>query len=60
MNYTTDVGTQDRLWRKNRNPNPGLTCFGVDANRNFPLGFDGSGSSNTACSESKLESHFLV
>ena len=29
--------TTDRLWRKNRNPNPGTFgfCPGVDLNRNF-------------------------
>ena len=40
------------MWRKNRNPNPGQTCIGVDANRNFPVGFGGSGASGVACSES--------
>ena len=38
--------TVDRLWRKNRNTNGGSgTCIGVDINRNFPTGFEGSPSS---------------
>lgn len=33
--------TNDRMWRKNRNPAPSTTCVGtgVDINRNFPEGF---------------------
>jgi hypothetical protein len=27
--------TSDRLWRKNRQPNPGSHCVGIDPNRNF-------------------------
>lgn len=51
------VNIKDRLWRKNRNPNLDAsqpTCYGVDANRNFPVGFGGSGASSLTCSESKL------
>ena len=44
---------KDRLWRKNRAVNPGSICMGVDLNRNFPVGFGGTGSSNGPCSESK-------
>ncbi|KAK4035903.1 hypothetical protein OUZ56_027982 [Daphnia magna] len=40
----------DRNWRKNRLVNNGSTCVGVDANRNFPIGFAGSGSSSDPCS----------
>lgn len=43
--------TNDRLWRKNRAVNPGSICMGVDLNRNFPVGFGGTGSSNGPCSE---------
>jgi len=43
--------TNDRLWRKNRAANPGSACMGVDLNRNFPVGFAGTGSSNLPCSE---------
>lgn len=32
----------DAMWRKNRNPNPGLPCKGVDINRNFDF-LHGSG-----------------
>ncbi|KAL7752331.1 hypothetical protein RI367_002377 [Sorochytrium milnesiophthora] len=28
--------TDDRLWRKNRQPNAGSRCIGTDLNRNFP------------------------
>jgi murein tripeptide amidase MpaA len=44
--YTWSTG---RLWRKNRNP--GTPCDGVDINRNFAVGFGGSGASGSACSE---------
>ncbi|XP_045029724.1 carboxypeptidase A1-like, partial [Daphnia magna] len=40
----------DRNWRKNRLVNNESTCVGVDANRNFPIGFAGSGSSSDPCS----------
>ena len=40
------------MWRKNRVDNAGSNCKGVDINRNFDVGFGGTGSSNAACSES--------
>jgi len=41
----------DRLWRKDREPNPGSTCIGTDMNRNYGVGWGGSGSSPSACAE---------
>ena len=42
----------DAWWRKNRNPNPGLSCQGVDINRNFDfLWSSGIGTSASSCSE---------
>jgi carboxypeptidase T len=42
----------DPWWRKNRNPNPGLPCQGVDLNRNFDfLWSSGIGTSTSACSD---------
>jgi len=43
--------TSNRLWRKNRQPNPGSTCVGTDLNRNFAYGWSGPGASNNPCSE---------
>ena len=44
--------TGDPWWRKNRNPNPGLTCEGVDLNRNYDfLWSSGIGSSSSSCSQ---------
>lgn len=42
--------TTDRYWRKNRRNN-GDGTFGVDLNRNFSVGFGGSGSSGTTSSQ---------
>ncbi|ROT62030.1 molting fluid carboxypeptidase A precursor [Penaeus vannamei] len=43
--------TTDRLWRKNRRPNSGSGCTGVDLNRNFDMAFGNpSGSSDDPCS----------
>lgn len=40
------------MWRKNRNPNPGHTCIGVDLNRNFDLLWSsGIGTSTSSCSD---------
>ncbi len=45
--------TDDRYWRKTRHVIPGNACIGVDANRNFPVGFGlPYGSSGSSCSES--------
>ncbi|KZR97036.1 putative Zinc carboxypeptidase A 1, partial [Daphnia magna] len=41
---------KDRNWRKNRLVNNESTFVGVDANRNFPVGFAGSGSFSDPCS----------
>jgi len=46
--YVYTWGT-NRLWRKNRKPVG--ACNGIDLNRNFGAGWGGSGSSNSACSE---------
>jgi len=43
--------TNDRMWRKTRNPNTGSGCIGTDPNRNWGTGFGGPGSSNNPCSE---------
>lgn len=40
------------MWRKNRNPNPGRPCMGVDLNRNFDfLWSTGIGTSSDSCSD---------
>lgn len=50
MNYS-----KDRTWRKNRVPNAGSPCIGVDVNRNFPIGFgDPAGADPNPCGESIL------
>jgi len=44
--------TGDPWWRKNRNPNPGLPCEGVDLNRNHDfLWSSGIGTSFDSCSQ---------
>ncbi|PIK36006.1 putative carboxypeptidase B [Apostichopus japonicus] len=43
--------TDDRMWRKNRNPNSGAACVGVDLNRNWNVDFGGDGANNLKCSE---------
>ncbi len=45
--------TTQALWRKNRRPPPvGSSCFGVDTNRNWSVGWGGNnGSSPDPCSE---------
>lgn len=40
---------QERLWRKNRQPNTG--CVGTDPNRNFDYQFGQQGTSDNPCSE---------
>jgi len=37
--------TDDRMWRKNRNPNNGARCAGVDLNRNYDYQWGGAGKS---------------
>jgi len=43
--------TTDRLWRKNRQPNPGSGCAGTDLNRNYGYAWSGPGASGNPCSE---------
>jgi len=43
--------TTDRLWRKNRQPVSGSTCYGTDLNRNYGYGWGGGGSSPSPCAE---------
>jgi carboxypeptidase T len=46
------VQTVDAWWRKNRDPNPGLPCPGVDINRNYDfLWSSGIGTSSNSCSD---------
>lgn len=33
--------SQNRLWRKNKSSQPGISCIGVDLNRNWRTGFGG-------------------
>jgi hypothetical protein len=43
--------TNDRLWRKNRQPNTGSSCLGTDNNRNYAFGWGGPGASANPCAE---------
>jgi carboxypeptidase A2 len=43
--------TDDRLWRKSRQPNPGSACVGADINRNFDFQWMTIGASDSPCSE---------
>jgi len=45
------TNTNDRLWRKNRKPNPGSTCIGTDLNRNYNQMWGNAGAATTPCSE---------
>lgn len=46
------VQSTDPWWRKNRSPNPGETCPGVDINRNYDfLWSSGIGTSASSCSD---------
>jgi murein tripeptide amidase MpaA len=42
--------TEDRMWRKNRQPNGGF-CKGTDLNRNWDAGWSGPGASRNPCSD---------
>ena len=42
---------KDRFWRKNRNPNDGHWCKGVDLNRNYDIAWASSGSSSNKCAQ---------
>jgi len=41
----------ERLWRKNRQPNPGSNCVGTDLNRNYNDKWGTGGGSTNPCSE---------
>jgi len=43
--------TNDRLWRKNREPNAGSNCVGTDINRNYAYGWGGVGADTRPCGE---------
>jgi len=43
--------TNDRLWRKNRQPNSASTCIGTDINRNYAFAWSGPGASGNPCAE---------
>ncbi|KAF6085612.1 carboxypeptidase A5 [Phyllostomus discolor] len=43
--------SMNRLWRKNKSSRPGISCIGVDLNRNWRSGFGGNGSNDNPCSE---------
>ena len=45
--------TNDRLWRKNRQPRSGTSCIGTDENRNWPHKHwsDTNGASTSPCSD---------
>ncbi|NXG68689.1 CBPA1 Carboxypeptidase, partial [Baryphthengus martii] len=43
--------TKNRMWRKTRSKHSGSICVGVDPNRNWDVGFGGSGASANPCSE---------
>lgn len=45
--------TTDRSWRKNRSPNGGSKCQGVDLNRNWDVEF-GVGASDNSCSDTYM------
>jgi len=40
-----------RLWRKNRSPNPNSSCVGTDLNRNNDFKFGNAGTSTNPCSD---------
>ncbi|XP_043966380.1 carboxypeptidase B2 isoform X1 [Gambusia affinis] len=43
--------TKDRMWRKNRSPQKGTSCVGVDLNRNFDANWCTTGASPDPCTE---------
>jgi len=49
--YVFTFTNGNRLWRKNRQPNPGSSCYGTDLNRNWPFKWNTGGSSNLPCSD---------
>lgn len=44
--YSKLTNTQDRLWRKNREPNENSACIGTDLNRNYDVVFNASENNN--------------
>jgi len=46
--------SDDRMWRKNRNPNSGSSCIGTDLNRNYNDHWAGGGSSTNPCSDTYM------
>ena len=51
FHYVYQKKTNDRLWRKNTNPNLSVDgdCIGVDLNRNYDIEWMKSGSSDKPC-----------
>ncbi|XP_054915662.1 carboxypeptidase B2 [Poeciliopsis prolifica] len=43
--------TKSRMWRKNRSPQKGTSCIGVDLNRNFDANWCTTGASPDPCEE---------
>jgi murein tripeptide amidase MpaA len=43
--------TNDRLWRKNRQPSSRSSCIGTDLNRNFAYAWSAPGASSNPCAE---------
>jgi len=43
--------SENRLWRKNREPNSGSSCIGTDLNRNYNSHWGEGGSSSNPCSD---------
>ncbi|XP_007565387.1 carboxypeptidase B2 [Poecilia formosa] len=43
--------TNRRMWRKNRSPQKGTSCIGVDLNRNFDANWCTTGASSNPCDE---------
>ena len=50
LNISLFSWTGDRYWRKNRNPNGGHKCKGVDLNRNYAIEWMNAGTSTNPCS----------
>jgi len=50
----THGGSNNRLWRKNRQPNSGSTCIGTDPNRNWGYYWNNGGTSNNPCQDTYL------
>ncbi|KAI8846903.1 hypothetical protein BC829DRAFT_397742 [Chytridium lagenaria] len=47
----TYTHTTNRMWRKNRQPNKGTTCVGIDPNRNWDYKWGGGGASGNPCGD---------